>query len=256
MSVVRVESVSKEYRLGEQLVRALDRVSLQIENGVFLAIAGPSGSGKSTLLNLIGCIDTPTSGRIEIDGRDVSDQTPDGLADLRARSIGFIFQTFNLMPVLSAAENVEYPLLQLPELSRRERRERVAHFLGVVGLTRYAEHRPNQLSGGQRQRVAIARALAIRPRIVLADEPTANLDHKTGEGILALMKDINRKSGTTFIFSTHDRKVMAKADRLVTIEDGRIGQLGVRSERGWVLVRPRKPDGRPPGGGGSPSANS
>jgi putative ABC transport system ATP-binding protein len=256
MSVVRVESVSKEYRLGEQLVRALDRVSLQIENGVFLAIAGPSGSGKSTLLNLIGCIDTPTSGRIEIDGRDVSDQTPDGLADLRARSIGFIFQTFNLMPVLSAAENVEYPLLQLPELSRRERRERVAHFLGVVGLTRYAEHRPNQLSGGQRQRVAIARALAIRPRIVLADEPTANLDHKTGEGILALMKDINRKSGTTFIFSTHDRKVMAKADRLVTIEDGRIGQLGVRSERGWVLVRPRKPDGRPPGGGGSPFANS
>ena len=256
MTVVRVESVSKEYRLGEQVVRALDRVSLQIENGVFLAIAGPSGSGKSTLLNLIGCIDTPSSGRIEIDGRDVSDQTPDGLADLRARSIGFIFQTFNLMPVLSAAENVEYPLLQLPELSRRERRERVAHFLGVVGLTRYAGHRPNQLSGGQRQRVAIARALAVRPRIVLADEPTANLDHKTGEGILSLMKDINRKSGTTFIFSTHDRKVMAKADRLVTIEDGRIGQLGVRSERGWVLVRPRKPDGRPPGSGGSQSAQS
>jgi len=247
MSVVRVEHVSREYRLGEQTVRALDDVSLQVENGVFLAIAGPSGSGKSTLLNLIGCIDTPSSGRIAIDGRDVSNRTPDELANLRARSIGFIFQTFNLMPVLSAAENVEYPLLQLPELSRRERREIVAHFLGVVGLTRYAEHRPNQLSGGQRQRVAIARALAPRPRIVLADEPTANLDHKTGEGILSLMKDINRKSGTTFIFSTHDRKVMAKADRLVTIEDGRIGQLGVRSERGWVLVRPRQPAGPPPG---------
>jgi len=240
MSVVRVEHVSKEYRLGEQTVKALDDVSLQVEEGVFLAIAGPSGSGKSTLLNLIGCIDTPSSGRIEIDGRDVSNRTPDELADLRARSIGFIFQTFNLMPVLSAAENVEYPLLQLPELSRRERREIVAHFLGVVGLTRYAGQRPNQLSGGQRQRVAIARALAPRPRIVLADEPTANLDHRTGEGILTLMKDINRKSGTTFIFSTHDRKVMAKADRLVTIEDGRIGQLGVRSERGWVMVRPRR----------------
>jgi len=246
MSVVRVESVSKEYRLGDQVVKALDNVSLQVENGVFLAIAGPSGSGKSTLLNLIGCIDTPSSGRIEIDGRDVSNRTPDELADLRARSIGFIFQTFNLMPVLSAAENVEYPLLQLPELSRRQRREVVAHFLGVVGLTRYAEQRPNQLSGGQRQRVAIARALAPRPRIVLADEPTANLDHKTGEGILTLMKEINRKSGTTFIFSTHDRKVMAKADRLVTIEDGRIGQLGVRSERGWVLVRPRHPAGQSP----------
>ena len=241
MSVVRVEHVSREYRLGEQTVKALDDVSLQVEEGVFLAIAGPSGSGKSTLLNLIGCIDTPSSGRIEIDGRDVSNRTPDELADLRARSIGFIFQTFNLMPVLSAAENVEYPLLQLPELSRRERREIVGHFLGVVGLTRYAGQRPNQLSGGQRQRVAIARALAPRPRIVLADEPTANLDHKTGEGILSLMKDINRKSGTTFIFSTHDRKVMAKADRLVTIEDGRIGQLGIRAERGWVIVRPGPP---------------
>jgi len=238
MSVVRVENVSKEYRLGEQIVRALDNVSLQVEQGVFMAIAGPSGSGKSTLLNLIGCIDTPSGGRIEVDGCDVSNRTPDELADLRARSIGFIFQTFNLMPVLSAAENVEYPLLQLPELSRRERREIVGQFLGMVGLARFADHRPNQLSGGQRQRVAIARALATRPRIVLADEPTANLDHKTGEGILQLMKDINRKLRTTFIFSTHDRKVMAKADRLVTIEDGRIGQLGVRSERGWVLVRP------------------
>ena len=241
MNVVRIENVSKHYRLGDQLVPALQDITLAIEEGVFLAIAGPSGSGKTTLLNLIGCIDTPSSGHIYIDERDVSGQTPDQLADLRARTIGFIFQTFNLFPVLSAAENVEYPLLQLSELSRRERREIVEHFLGVVGLTRYAGQRPNQLSGGQRQRVAIARALAPRPRIVLADEPTANLDHKTGEGILAMMKDINRKLHTTFIFSTHDRKVMAKADRLVTIEDGRIGQLGVRSERGWVLVRPRRP---------------
>lgn len=240
MSVVKVDHVTKEYKLGDQWVRALDDVSLQIENGVFLAIAGPSGSGKSTLLNLIGCIDTPTSGSIAIDGNDVSGKTPDQLAELRARTIGFIFQTFNLMPVLSASENVEYPLLQISAMTRKERMERVRQFLDVVGLTKYAHHRPNQLSGGQRQRVAIARALATRPRIVLADEPTANLDHRTGDGILHLMKDINRRLGTTFIFSTHDRKVMAMADRLVNIEDGRIGALGVRKDRGWVLVKPRR----------------
>ncbi len=241
MSLVRVERVSKEYLLGEQKVDALTDVSLSIEPGVFLAIAGPSGSGKSTLLNLIGCIDTPTSGRILIDGQDVSGKTPDQLADLRARTIGFVFQTFNLLPVLSAAENVEYPLLQLPELSKDERRERVASFLKVVQLSRYAHHRPNQLSGGQRQRVAIARALATKPKIVLADEPTANLDHKTGDGILTLMKDINRAFSTTFIFSTHDKKVMSMADRLVRIEDGRIRMLGVRAESGgWRVVDERR----------------
>ena len=238
MNVVQVDHVCKDYRLGEQTVRALDDVSLSIEEGVFLAIAGPSGSGKSTLLNLIGCIDTPTSGRVVIDGKDVSGQTPDQLADLRARTIGFIFQTFNLLPVLSAAENVEYPLLQMREIGRDERRSRVAKMLEIVGLSRFASHRPNQLSGGQRQRVAIARALVTRPRIVLADEPTANLDHQTGEGILALMQEINRKSGTTFIFSTHDRKVMSKANRLIRIEDGRVYQLGLRTEGGWVFVRP------------------
>jgi len=238
MNVVQVDHVCKDYRLGEQTVRALDDVSLSIEEGVFLAIAGPSGSGKSTLLNLIGCIDTPSSGRIVIDGKDVSGQTPDQLADLRARTIGFIFQTFNLLPVLSAEENVEYPLLQMREIGRDERRTRVAKMLETVGLSRLARHRPNQLSGGQRQRVAIARALVTKPRIVLADEPTANLDHKTGEGILTLMQDINRRSGTTFIFSTHDRKVMAKANRLIRIEDGRVYQLGLRKEGGWVFVRP------------------
>ena len=239
MNVVRVEHVCKDYRLGEQTVRALDDVSLSIEQGVFLAIAGPSGSGKSTLLNLIGCIDTPTSGRILIDGKDVSGQSPDQLADLRARTIGFVFQTFNLLPVLSAQENVEYPLLQMRELGRDERRARVAKMLEIVGLARFARHRPNQLSGGQRQRVAIARALVTRPRLVLADEPTANLDHQTGEGILTLMQEINRRSGTTFIFSTHDRKVMSKANRLVRIEDGRVYQLGLRKEAGWVFARPR-----------------
>jgi len=243
MNVVRVEHVCKDYRLDEQTVRALDDVSLAIEEGVFLAIAGPSGSGKSTLLNLIGCIDTPTSGRIEVAGHDVSGRTPDQLADLRARTIGFIFQTFNLLPVLSAEENVEYPLLQLAEIGRDERRERVAKLLETVGLSKHAQQRPNQLSGGQRQRVAIARALVTRPRIVLADEPTANLDHKTGSGILALMQDINRRSGTTFIFSTHDKKVMSRANRLVRIEDGRVYQLGMRQESGWIFARP--PERRP-----------
>src|SRR5437660_339201 len=162
--LIRVERVSKKYRLGDQWVQALTDVSLHVEDGVFLAIAGPSGSGKSTLLNLIGCIDTPTSGRIFIGDQDVSSKSPDQLASLRARTIGFIFQTFNLLPVLSAEENVEYPLLQFKELSVAERQQRVQRYLEVVGLSEYARHRPNQLSGGQRQRVAIARALVVHPK--------------------------------------------------------------------------------------------
>jgi len=240
MSLIRVINVSKEYRLGNQTVPALHNISLSIEEGVFLAIAGPSGSGKSTLLNLIGCIDTPTTGRVLIDGMDTSGHTPDELADLRARTIGFIFQTFNLFPVLSAEENVEYPLLQFPELSREERRARVAKFLDVVQLSKQVRHRPSELSGGQRQRVAIARALATHPKIILADEPTANLDSRTGAGILELMKDINRTFQTTFVFSTHDKKVIAKADRLIRIEDGRVRRLGVRTDDGWVLVKERR----------------
>jgi putative ABC transport system ATP-binding protein len=222
MSIVRLENVFKDYALGEQRVQALKNVSLDIEDGAFLAIAGPSGSGKSTLLNLIGCIDTPSAGEVFINGYDVSGQTPDELSDLRARTIGFIFQTFNLLPVLSAEENVEYPLLQFKELNALERRNRVSRYLSIVGLSKFAKHRPNQLSGGQRQRVAIARALATESKIVLADEPTANLDHKTGEGILQLMKEINVDFKTTFIFSTHDSRVMAMATRLVYIEDGQI----------------------------------
>jgi len=241
MSLIRVENVSKQYRLGEQMVPALHGVNLSIERGVFLAIAGPSGSGKSTLLNLIGCIDTPTEGRIYIDGRDPSGRTPDELADLRARTIGFIFQTFNLLPVLSAEENVEYPLLQFKELGRKERRERVARFLDFVKLGKFAHHRPSELSGGQRQRVAIARALATQPKLILADEPTANLDSRTGAGILELMKEINRSFHTTFVFSTHDKKVIAKADRLVRIEDGRIRRLGIRTADRWVLVKEGRP---------------
>ncbi len=222
MSIVQFKNVFKDYTLGEQQVQALCDVSLDISDGEFLAIAGPSGSGKSTLLNLIGCIDTPSSGKIFLNGQNVGGQTPDQLSELRARTIGFIFQTFNLFPVLSAEENVEYPLLQLNDISKKERQQRVVKFLDIVGLSRFSKHRPNQLSGGQRQRVAIARALATQPKIILADEPTANLDHKTGEGILQLMKSINDKYRTTFIFSTHDARVMAIADRLIHIEDGKV----------------------------------
>jgi len=226
--------------LGNQWISALEDVSLTIEHGVFLAIAGPSGSGKSTLLNLIGCIDTPTSGQIHVAEQDVTGRSPDELAGLRARTIGFVFQTFNLLPVLSAEENVEYPLLQFKDVTPVERRDRVARFLDIVGLSKYARHRPNELSGGQRQRVAIARALVTQPKIVLADEPTANLDGKTGKRILELMKRINRDSGTTFVFSTHDKKVIAQADRLVRIEDGRIRRLGVRTDTKWMLVKNRR----------------
>ena len=224
MSVVRVEHVFKDYQLGEQTVQALNDITWSIDAGVFLAISGPSGSGKTTLLNLIGCIDKPTSGKIFINEEDVSEKTPNELADLRSRSIGFVFQTFNLLPVLSAAENVEYPLLRRNDISAE-----------------FADHRPNQLSGGQRQRVAIARALAIKPSIVLADEPTANLDKATGREILSLMKQINRRLKTTFIFSTHDQKVIDRADRLVQMEDGCITAFGVRNaiDKTWSLARVR-----------------
>jgi putative ABC transport system ATP-binding protein len=236
MEVVRFKHVSKEYPLGAHKVQALTDINLSISAGVFLAIAGPSGSGKSTLLNLIGCIDTPTSGEVIVAGNNVTGKTPDALADLRAHTVGFIFQTFNLFPVLTAEENVEYPLLQMPEVSRKERRVRVARLLEVVTLSKFARHRPNQLSGGQRQRVAIARALVTRPKIVLADEPTANLDHKTGDGILALMKEINRKLGTTFIFSTHDQRVIDVADHYIGIEDGQVRFLGLRKQGEWIIL--------------------
>lgn len=237
--LLRMESICRSYKLGVQTINALSGVSLNIEEGAFIAIAGPSGSGKSTLLNIIGLIDTLSSGRLLIDGRDVSGRTPDELSALRARTIGFVFQTFNLLPVLTARENVEYPLLQFRELTPAERRERVGHYLELVRLTRYAKHRPNQLSGGQRQRVAIARALATHPRLVLADEPTANLDHRTGARILRLMRKINRIHGTTFIFSTHDPRVLELADRRVDLEDGRIARLGVRDGTQWQYAHDR-----------------
>ena len=233
--IIRLENVSKEYPLGTHKVQALRDVSFSVDAGVLLVIAGPSGSGKSTLLNLIGQIDVPTSGRVIVAGHDLSGRSPDQLADLRLRTVGFIFQSFNLFPVLTAEENIEYPLLQMPEMTKEERKRRVAPLLDLVGLTNFARHRPNQLSGGQRQRVAIARALVTKPKIVLADEPTANLDHKTGSGILMLMKQFNRQLGTTFVFSTHDKKVIDFADHYVGIEDGEIRFLGLRKEGRWMV---------------------
>jgi putative ABC transport system ATP-binding protein len=195
---------------------------MEVGEGEFLSIAGPSGSGKTTLLNLIGCVDTPTSGTVIVNGRDTGRLSERALTDLRLRTIGFIFQSFNLVPVLSVFQNVEFPLLLQGSLSRRERQGRVLALLEAVGLAEHSRHRPSELSGGQRQRVAIARALVTRPRLVLADEPTANLDSQTGETIIDLMREMNRRDGTTFIFSTHDPKVMSHAHAILRIEDGRI----------------------------------
>ncbi len=220
MTPVRLDNVTKNYDLGRTTVSALRGVTLGVEPGEFMAVAGPSGSGKSTLLNLIGCLDHPTSGRVFVGDRDIASLDDNALSDLRARSIGFIFQTFNLIPVLTALENVEFPLLFAGSSSNA--RKRALRALEDVGLGPLARHRPDELSGGERQRVAIARALVTDPLLVLADEPTANLDSTTGEAIIALMLDLNRRAGTTFIFSTHDPKVMVQAERVVRLTDGRI----------------------------------
>jgi putative ABC transport system ATP-binding protein len=221
-AIVSVRNVSKVYMLGKTEVPAVREVSLDVDEGEFLAIAGPSGSGKTTLLNLVGCVDTPTAGTVVVNGQDTGRLSERALTDLRLRTIGFIFQSFNLVPVLSVFQNVEFPLLLQGALGRRERQARVLSLLDAVGLSEHTRHRPSELSGGQRQRVAIARALVTRPRIVLADEPTANLDSRTGETIVDLMREMNRRDGTTFIFSTHDPKVMSHANAIVRIADGRI----------------------------------
>jgi putative ABC transport system ATP-binding protein len=222
LSSVKLVEVTKTYELGRTRVPALRGVSLEVEPGEFMAVAGPSGSGKSTLLNLIGCLDQPSSGKVFVEGRDVQELGDDALSDLRARKLGFIFQTFNLIPVLSALENVEFPLLFRG--GDHQGRERARRALEEVGLLEFARHRPDELSGGQRQRVAVARALVTDPLIVLADEPTANLDSSTGEAIIDLMLEINRRDGTTFIFSTHDPQVMRHARRVVRLHDGRLEQ--------------------------------
>ena len=222
--IVTLTDVRKDYPMGKLTVHALSDVSLSIAAGEFTTIAGPSGSGKTTLLNLVGCVDTPTSGTVAVDGQDIGTLSESALTTLRLEKLGFIFQSFNLIGVLDAFQNVEFPLLLQGRLSRAERARRVTDLLGKVGLSEHARHRPNELSGGQRQRVAIARALVTSPRIVLADEPTANLDSDTGAAIIDLMRAINEAEGTTFIFSTHDARVMGHAHRVIRLRDGRVDE--------------------------------
>jgi putative ABC transport system ATP-binding protein len=197
-------------------------VSLDVDKGEFISIAGPSGSGKTTLLNLIGCVDTATRGVVEVAGKNTAELSERELTDLRLNTIGFIFQSFNLVSVLTVFQNVEFPLLLQNRLPAKQRKARVEQLLEQVGLHTHMKHRPNELSGGQRQRVAIARALVTDPLIVLADEPTANLDSATGEAILGLMRTLNQQKGTTFIFSTHDHKVMRYANAVVRLADGKV----------------------------------
>jgi len=220
--IVSVKEVHKNYVLGTVAVPALRGVSLEVTEGEFLAIAGPSGSGKTTLLNLIGCVDTPSAGSVDVAGSPTGSMSERDLTRLRLHTIGFIFQSFNLVSVLSVMQNIELPLLLQRSASARERRHRVEALLDRVGIREYARHRPSELSGGQRQRVAIARALITRPQLVLADEPTANLDSVTGTNILDLMKELNRSEKTTFIFSTHDARVWAYANSVVRLADGKI----------------------------------
>ena len=220
-AIVSVRDAVKTYTLGKVEVPALRGVTLDVVAGDFLAIAGPSGSGKTTLLNLIGCVDTPTSGTVEVAGKDTRKLKERELTRLRLDTIGFIFQSFNLVSVLTLFQNVELPLLLQRRLSGAERAKRVTTLLDKVGLREHANHRPSELSGGQRQRVAIARALVTQPQLVLADEPTANLDSVTGAQVLDLMRELNRAEGTTFIFSTHDQKVMAHANAVVRLADGK-----------------------------------
>ncbi len=233
MAHIELCSVSKIYSMGSISVKAVDGVSLSFEKGDFAAISGPSGSGKSTLLNIIGLVDVPSSGKVILDGIDVyskidlssriSARLDSKLTSIRRQKIGFIFQTFNLIPVLSVRENVSFPLkLGQSNMNRKEEKEWVDFLLEKVGLTDRASHKPHELSGGQRQRVAIARALSTNASIVLADEPTANLDSKNGEQILALMKKLNEEIGTTFVFSTHDAKIVSMSNRVVHISDGKI----------------------------------
>lgn len=228
--VAALRSVSKSYLLGDYEVPALRGVDLEIHEGEFTVIMGPSGSGKSTLLNLIGCIDLPTAGEVVVCGQSTTAKEENELAEIRRTSIGFIFQAFNLIPVLSVYENVEYALL-LKRIPETERDAMVKTILEEVGLGDYRHHRPNQLSGGQRQRVAIARALVSQPRIVLADEPTANLDSATGRSILELMQRMNQRHKTTFIFATHDPEVLAFAQREIHLHDGQIRSDSARREK-------------------------
>ncbi len=234
MSLIVAQNLSKTYATDSIEVKALQGVSLEIAAGSYLAFVGPSGSGKTTLLNLIGCLDKPTSGGLEVAGVNVIQLERKKAAVFRGQNIGFIFQSFNLLPILSAFENVEYPLLMVQERSPAERRDRVLKALKAVGMLEQKNQMPEQLSGGQKQRVAIARALVTQPKLVLADEPTANLDHETAYMILRLMKQMRDNLGITFIFSTHDTRIIGEAEIIYSLEDGRLLQ---REERGKANVQ-------------------
>ena len=221
MAVIQLENVTKIYQIGEVQTHALNGVSLTIESGEFTALVGPSGSGKTTMLQLMGCLDRPNSGTVAVNGRDVTKLNANQRADLRREEIGFIFQFFALVPVLNAYENVELPLL-LNGVPGKERRERALSLLDAVGLADRTKHRPDQMSGGEQQRVAIARALAPNPALILADEPTANLDTANGEQAMEIMARLNKETTTAFVFATHDPRVMAYARRIVKMQDGQI----------------------------------
>ncbi len=219
--IIRVEDVTKEYGQNGITVRALAGVTLELAAGAFAAVAGPSGSGKTTLLNLVSGLDRPTSGRVWLEGRELGGLSAAELSRVRLRRIGFVFQDYNLLPVLTAAENAEY-VLMMQGVPKKQRRERVRELLALVGLAGLERRFPRELSGGQQQRVAIARAIAAEPALVLADEPTANLDSKTGGALLDLMASLNQEKGITFLFSSHDQAVLQRAKRLITLKDGAI----------------------------------
>ncbi len=221
MSLIELKNVSKIYRLGSQEIHALTDFSLTFDEGEFAVLAGPSGSGKTTALNLIGCLDRPTAGQVVVSGLDLGKASPRQLADFRLQHIGFIFQSYNLIPVLTAAENAEFTLM-LQRVPKKLRQERVRTLFADLGIDGLENRRPSDLSGGQQQRVAIARAMAAQPHVVLADEPTANLDSHAAEELLSLMRQLNQEKGTTFIFSSHDDRVISQARRVIRLEDGHL----------------------------------
>src|SRR3989338_4765867 len=228
MSLISAENIQKDYQTGDICVKALKNINFEIEPSSFVSFVGPSGSGKTTLLNLIGCLDKPTSGKLNIAGTDVISLNRKQSALFRGKTIGFIFQDFNLIPVLTVYENIEYPLLMVQNIPAGERKKRVTALLDAVGMSEQRDKYPDQISGGQKQRVAVARALVTNPKLVLADEPTANLDHKTAYMVIALMKKMRDELRTTFIFSTHDQKIVGEAEILYSLEDGELKGKEVR----------------------------
>ncbi len=232
MNLITLEKVTKRYLTGEVTVNALKEISLTIESRSFVSFVGPSGSGKTTLLNLLGCLDKPSKGKITITGQDISLLDRNSSAQFRGNNIGFVFQNFNLIPVLTVFENVEYPLIMVQNIPVNERKDRILAMLDKVGMLNQKDKYPTQLSGGQKQRVAVARALITNPKLVLADEPTANLDHDSAYKVIGLMHEMKENLGTTFVFATHDPKIVGEAEIIHTIEDGLLINSQIQSKGG------------------------